>query len=191
MKVSWLAKLTKSLKIALAAVLAIALAQALGLANSTTAGIITILSIQGTKLETLKTAGKRALAFLCALLLAGVCYEALGYTVWAFGVFLLLFVLLCLTVRWQEAIAMDSVLVSHFLIQGCFWPLLSNEVLLFIVGTGFGILFNLHLRSRGEQFTRFSDRVDGLIKEILGQMARQLAGEAGSDRENDLSLIHI
>ncbi|MFG6355555.1 MAG: hypothetical protein K1W26_01835 [Acetatifactor sp.] len=185
MKVSWLAKLTKSLKIALAAVLAIALAQALGLANSTTAGIITILSIQGTKLETLKTAGKRALAFLCALLLAGVCYEALGYTVWAFGVFLLLFVLLCLTVRWQEAIAMDSVLVSHFLIQGCFWPLLSNEVLLFIVGTGFGILFNLHLRSRGEQFTRFSDRVDGLIKEILGQMARQLAGEAGSDREND------
>lgn len=185
MKVSWLAKLTKSLKIALAAVLAIALAQALGLANSTTAGIITILSIQGTKLETLKTAGKRALAFLCALLLAGVCYEALGYTVWAFGVFLFLFVLLCLTVRWQEAIAMDSVLVSHFLIQGCFWPLLSNEVLLFIVGTGFGILFNLHLRSRGEQFTRFSDRVDGLIKEILGQMARQLAGEAGSDREND------
>lgn len=181
MRCSWLEKLTKSLKIALAAVLAMALAQALGLENAVTAGIITILSIQGTKLETLKTAGKRALAFLCALLLAGACYGLLGYTVWAFGVYLFLFVLLCLAMRWQEAIAMDSVLVSHFLVKGCFWPLLGNEALLFIVGTGFGILVNLHLRSRREQFTRLSDRVDGLIKEILGEMARRLNGEYGSD----------
>lgn len=183
MRGSWLEKLTKSLKIALAAVLAMALAQALGLENAVTAGIITILSIQGTKLETLKTAGKRALAFLCALLLAGACYGLLGYTVWAFGVYLFLFVLLCLAMRWQEAIAMDSVLVSHFLVKGCFWPLLGNEALLFIVGTGFGILVNLHLRSRREQFTRLSDRVDGLIKEILGEMARRLNGEYGSDGE--------
>lgn len=183
MRGSWLEKLTKSLKIALAAMLAMALAQALGLENAVTAGIITILSIQGTKLETLKTAGKRALAFLCALLLAGACYGLLGYTVWAFGVYLFLFVLLCLAMRWQEAIAMDSVLVSHFLVKGCFWPLLGNEALLFIVGTGFGILVNLHLRSRREQFTRLSDRVDGLIKEILGEMARRLNGEYGSDSE--------
>lgn len=185
MRGSWLEKLTKSLKIALAAVLAMALAQALGLENAVTAGIITILSIQGTKLETLKTAGKRALAFLCALLLAGACYGLLGYTVWAFGVYLFLFVLLCLAMRWQEAIAMDSVLVSHFLVKGCFWPLLGNEALLFIVGTGFGILVNLHLRSRREQFTRLSDRVDGLIKEILGEMARRLNGEYGSDGEEN------
>lgn len=161
----------------MAAVLAIALAGELGLQYSTTAGIITILSIQGTKLETLKTAGKRALAFLCALALAGLCYGLMGYSVWAFGVYLFLFVLLCLVMRWQEAIAMDSVLVSHFLSQGVFFPLLGNEVLLFIVGTGFGILVNLHLRSRREQFTLASDRADQQIKGILGDMARWLAQE--------------
>lgn len=161
----------------MAAVLAIALAGELGLQYSTTAGIITILSIQGTKLETLKTAGKRALAFLCALALAGLCYGLMGYSVWAFGVYLFLFVLLCLVMRWQEAIAMDSVLVSHFLSQGVFFPLLGNEVLLFIVGTGFGILVNLHLRSRREQFTLASDRADRQIKGILGDMARWLAQE--------------
>lgn len=161
----------------MAAVLAIALASELGLQYSATAGIITILSIQGTKLETLKTAGKRALAFLCALALAGLCYGLLGYSVWAFGVYLFLFVLLCLVMRWQEAIAMDSVLVSHFLSQGVFFPLLGNEVLLFIVGTGFGILVNLHLRSRREQFTLASDRADQQIKGILGDMARWLAQE--------------
>lgn len=175
MKNSLLSKLARSLKIALAAVLAIALASELGLQYPTTAGIITVLSIQGTKLETLKTAGKRALAFLCALALAGLCYGLLGYSVWAFGVYLFLFVLLCLVMRWQEAIAMDSVLVSHFLSQGVFFPLLGNEVLLFIVGTGFGILVNLHLRSRREQFALASDRVDQQIKGILGDMARWLA----------------
>ncbi|MCM1120408.1 MAG: aromatic acid exporter family protein [bacterium] len=183
MKGSLLPKLTKSLKLALAAVLAIASSEALGLKYSATAGIITILSIQGTKLETLRTAGKRALAFLCALILAGACYGLLGYTVWAFGIYLFLFVLLCLVMRWQEAIAMDSVLVSHFWIQGCFFPLLWNEALLFIVGTGAGILVNLHLRGRREQFTRLSDRVDGLIREILGDMSRQLMRGSYSDGE--------
>jgi len=185
MKKSLIPKLTRSLKVALAAMLAIVLAEALGLQFPTTAGIITILSIQGTKLETFKTAGKRALAFLCALVLAGLCYALLGYGVWVFGIYLFLFVLLCLVMRWQEAIAMDSVLVSHFLSQGTFFPLLGNEVLLFVVGTGFGILVNLHLRSRREQFTLASDRVDGQIKTILGDMARLLAQEeksAGTSR---------
>ncbi|MDE5892204.1 MAG: hypothetical protein K2H45_04690, partial [Acetatifactor sp.] len=127
-----------------------------------------------------KTAGMLALAFLCALVLSGLGYGLLGYSVWAFGVYLFLFVLLCLAMGWQEAIAMDSVLVSHFLSQGAFFPLLGNEVLLFVVGTGFGILVNLHLRSRREQFTLASDRVDGQIKEILGDLARWLAWEERS-----------
>lgn len=175
MKKDLTSKMAKSLKIALAALLAAAVAEGLGLQYATTAGIITILSIQGTKLETFQTAGKRALAFLCALVLAWVCYETAGYNVWAFGVFLFLFVLLCLLMNWQEAIAMDSVLASHFLGQGAFFPLLGNEVLLFVVGTGFGILVNLHLRSRRERFTLVSDQVDGQIKEILGDMACCLA----------------
>ncbi|RAZ50924.1 hypothetical protein DK853_46715, partial [Klebsiella oxytoca] len=50
-------QLIKSLKIAAAAVAAIGLAGELGLAYSATAGIITVLSIQNTKRETLKSAG--------------------------------------------------------------------------------------------------------------------------------------
>ena len=167
----------KSLKIALAALLSIALAGELGLQYATTAGIITVLSIQGTKLETLKTAGKRALAFLCALLIAWLCFLVMGYTLWAYAVYLFLFAMLCLVMNWPEAISMDSVLISHFLSQGCFWPLLSNEVLLFVIGTGFGIVVNLHLRSRKEAFTKASDQVDRQIKGILGQMAQWLAAE--------------
>lgn len=173
----------KSLKIALAALLAIALAGELGLQYALAAGIITVLSIQGTKLETLKTAGKRALAFLCALLIAGLCYQLMGYTLWAYAVYLFLFAMVCLVMNWPEAIAMDSVLISHFLSQECFVPLLGNEILLFVIGTGFGIAVNLHLRSRKEAFTELSDQVDRQIKEILGDMAEQLAQEDESGGE--------
>ncbi len=107
-------------------------------------------------------------------MLAWACFETMGYNLGAFGAFLFFFVLLCLLMGWQEAIAMDSVLVSHFLGQGAFFSLLGNEMLLFAVGTGFGILVNLHLRSRRERFTLASDLVDGQIKEILGDMARCL-----------------
>lgn len=52
-------KVIKSIKIALATVLAIAIAGELGLNYSATAGIITVLSIQNTKRETLKSACNR------------------------------------------------------------------------------------------------------------------------------------
>ena len=107
--------IVKAFKIALAAVLSILTANLLGLKYAVTAGIITVLSIQNTKRETLKTARNRGLAFLCALVLAFLCYTLLGYRVSAFIIYLFFFALLCLSAGWGEAIAMDSVLISHFL----------------------------------------------------------------------------
>ena len=54
-------KWLKSIKFALASVIAIGLADLLGLNYATTAGIITILSIQNTKKETLKVALRRCM----------------------------------------------------------------------------------------------------------------------------------
>ena len=89
-------KLLRSLKIAAAALAAIALAGELGLNYSATAGIITVLSIRNTKKETLKSAVNRGLAFLCALLLAGIFFSFLGYGLGAFALYLFFFALLCL-----------------------------------------------------------------------------------------------
>ena len=107
----------KSVKITLAALLSLTLAGELGLQYSSTAGIITILSIQKTKRETVKSAARRGIAFLCALVLAAVSFAILGFTLPAFGVYLLLFTLLCLNMGWTEAITSVSVLVAHFLAE--------------------------------------------------------------------------
>lgn len=181
-KINWKPQIISSIKIAGAAAVSIALAGELGLKYSATAGIITVLSIGSTKRETLKTAGRRGLAFCCALLLAAACYGVLGYTLWAFAVYLLLFAFLCLCAGWGAAIAMDSVLISHFLSEQTMTPeLLLNEILLFLVGTAMGILVNLHLHKKEAAFERLSDEVDAQIKGILHRMSLWLPKEDKSE----------
>lgn len=170
--------LVKAFKIALAAVLSILTANLLGLRYAVTAGIITVLSIQNTKRETLKTARNRGLAFLCALILAFLCYSLFGFRVGAFIIYLFLFAFLCLSAGWGEAIAMDSVLISHFLTeQSLGREMFANEVLLFLIGTSFGILINLHLRKKEGEFDRLSIQVDDEIKGIVHRMAENLRRE--------------
>ena len=181
-KIDWKKQAVKSLKIALAAAIAIAVAGELGLKYSATAGIITVLSIGNTKRETLKTAVERGLAFLCALLLAAGCFGVFGYTLPGFTVYLLLFALLCLCVGWGAAIAMDSVLITHFLGEQSMAPVfLLNEVLLFFIGTGMGILVNMHLHRKEADFRRLSDEVDSQIKGILHRMSLWLPREDKSE----------
>ncbi len=178
---NWKERLIQSVKIAAAAVAAIALAGELGLKYSATAGIITVLSIRSTKRETLRSAGNRALAFLCAAGISSLCFRILGYNLRGFAVYLFLFAMLCLGAGWAEAIAMDSVLVTHFMTEGSMEvPLLVNEALLFVIGTSLGILVNLHLRKKTPEFDRLAAEADSQIQGILQRMSLWLPRE---DRE--------
>lgn len=68
---------------------AIAVASAIHLQFSATAGIIAILSLMGTKRETMKVALGRLMAYGAALLIAFVCFSLFGDGLLAFGIYLL------------------------------------------------------------------------------------------------------
>lgn len=181
-KIQWKAQLKKSLKIAGSAFVSIALAGELGLNYSSTAGILTILSIRNTKRETLKSAANRGLAFLFALVLSAACFRLIGYNLWAFAVFLLLFSLFVLSVGWGEALASVAVLVSHILAeQNMGLSEVANETMLFLIGTGMGILVNLHLHRNQDEFDKLAGEVDLQIKQILHRMSQWLPKEDKSD----------
>ena len=131
-------------KISVAAVLAIICAKALKLDFAVSAGIVAILSVQPTKKETLKTALARLLAFAVALVISIIFFNLLGFTVPVFFIYLAVFILICQWRGWLSAMAMDSVLISHFLTFGkSGLSEIINEVLLFIIGVAFGILVNI------------------------------------------------
>ncbi len=182
----WKAHLITSVKIAVAAVIAIAIAGELGLGYSASAGIITVLSIRNTKRETFQSAVNRGLAFLCAVGAAAVCFYIWGYTLLGFAVYLLIFALICLGAGWNEAIAMDSVLVTHFLTERSMAPqMLINELLLFLIGTTVGIVVNLHLHSKDEVFARLAGDADIQMKGILKRMSEWLLQEDKSEYGSD------
>lgn len=175
-------KWLKGLKLAVGAVLAITLAELLGLKYSSTAGIITILSIQNTKKETLQVAARRGEAFLCAVAVAAVCFHLLGFTIPAFAVYLFCFSCICLRFRWLEAISTDSVLISHLLTEQSMAPeLLLNETLLFLIGAGFGVLINLHLHGKKGEFEVLADQSDQLMRDALRLVRGQLTDEVDSE----------
>lgn len=177
---------TKGLKIAFACMLSILVAMIFRLDYAITAGIITILSIGNTKKETFRTARNRTLAFLCALLIAAVSFYGIGFNTIGFSVYILCFVMVCLLFHWQEAIAMDSVLISHVLAQGCFsWELLFNEGMLFLIGIGFGILVNMLLRRKNREFEALAMDVDNEMKGILERMSGRILTEDKSDYNGD------
>lgn len=169
-------------KISMAAIGAILLAELLHLDFTISAGIVAILSVQPTKKETFRTASNRFQAFGVALLLAFISFSLVGYTNAGFFVYLFCFIFACQWRGWASAMAMNSVLISHFLTFGRMDGLgLYNEILLFLIGTSCGCLANLHLHEDKDFMEKMEEETDGQIKLILMRMADLLLGNASAD----------
>lgn len=180
--IPWRQTALQAAKVALGASCAILLARALGLQSGMTAGIIAVLSIQGTRQETWRLAGERLAAFLCAAALSFGCFSLVGYTLAGFTLYLLLFAALCVLLGWLHALAMISVLVTHFVAAGeMTWPLLLNEALLLVLGAGCGMAVNLHLRPDEKRMLALRERMDGDMVAAL----RAVADAPGDDAPFD------
>ena len=173
---------TNTIKISVAAILAILCAQALKLDFAISAGIVAILSVQPTKKETLRTALARLLAFLVALVISVTLFNLLGFTSPVFFLYLAIFILVCQWRKWISAMAMDSVLISHFLSFGkTGLTEIKNEVLLFVLGVGFGILVNLLLHKKTDYIEELKNKTDQQIKLVLHRMALRIQNPALAD----------
>lgn len=167
--------IANTIKITIAAALAILCAQALKLDFSVSAGIVAILSVQPTKKETLRTALARFLAFAVAFAISIKLFNLLGFTTPVFFLYLAIFILVCQWRNWISAMAMDSVLISHFLSFGKTGPAeIKNELLLFVLGVGFGILVNLILHKKTNYIEELKNKTDGHIKHTLHRMAERI-----------------
>ena len=162
-------------KVAFAAICAILVANLLNLEFAVSAGIVAILSVQPTKKETLRTAFSRFLAFAIALVISGVLFNLIDFTVPLFFIYLIIFISICQWRGWISAMAMDSVLISHFLTFGKTGPSeVLNEVLLFVIGVGFGILVNLTLHKKNDYIEELKNQTDDKIKFVLHRMSLRI-----------------
>lgn len=171
-----------SIKMILAAVIAIWAASALKLDFAISAGVVAILTIQPTKKETIRLAAGRLCAFAVALMLAYVCFKLLGYTINAFILYLMIYIIICQMLSWNNALTMNSVLISHFVTHGVMDRYtVGNEASIFVIGVSCGIIANLHLRKRVDYIESLKKATDEQMIKILSRMSDRIMNKDISD----------
>lgn len=179
--------LHRTIKLVLATCLAAWAANFLGLAYSTSAGIIAILSISDTRRSTLKLAQNRFLSTLLALAVGSLSFHFLGFNLIALALYITVYVPLAFHLGWEIGITPSTVLVTHLLLEtSTSWPLLGNELALFLIGTGFALLANLYMPSRHEEIDGYHEQVEEQLKKILLRFEYFLKS---GDGRNDATLI--
>ena len=165
----------KIIKTGIGATSAIWLAQLIGLKYSVAAGIITILSIQNTRRESVLIALRRLGATVIALSLGSVVLNLLGFNAVSFGVYLILFIPLAVKAKVVEGIVPASVLVTHLLGEGyTSITLLGNELLLMIVGAGIALLVNMYMPNLEEDLIREKQKLEKNMFDIFIKMENAL-----------------
>lgn len=185
-------RLFRVAEITLGCCLAIALAAGLGLQNSVSAGIITILSISETKRETLRSGMQRLLSFALAIAIAYAAFSLLGYGLLAFGVYFFAYALCLYTLRLQSSLPICTVLISHFWLAGHMEPwLIANEGLLMLIGSGIGIALNLFLPRNVDEIRAAQRRIEDILRACFLHLSLALAEPAAdAPIEDDLDTLH-
>lgn len=176
-------KFLRVLKIAIGSTLAIIIANLLHLKYSTSAGIITLLTIQDTKRETLSVAGKRVLAYFISIVTAYIVFHIWGYHITVFAIYLFIFVFVCFLFGLQDALSICAVITTHFLMEKNMGPMLiENETMLLIVGMGSGVILNLYMLDRKHEILADQVAVEDDMRALICTIADNLI-ERGREAE--------
>ncbi len=171
-------RLLKALKIAVGCCAAVLLARLLGLQNSTSAGVITLLSILDTRRDTFRLVGRRFLSFFLALAAALIAFPSLHYGVLAFGVFLFCYTFVCYSLELYEGLSSNVVLTAHFWTAGSLSPsLICNELLLLLIGSVVAILINSYMQDISGLVRRDQAFIDRAMRTVLLSISDRLEGQ--------------
>jgi len=142
--VKWKKLLFRAIKIAVGSSVAIYVAQKLNLDYATSAGSIALLTIVTTKWETLQLSLYRVISFFGAVFFGWLFFNHF-FSEWiAYGIFILLTVVLCELVGWKATISVNAVIGTHFLSTHNFTlDFIWNEFLLVLIGISVAIILNL------------------------------------------------
>ena len=175
------------IKTAIGATIAILLSDAIGLKYGTAAGVITILSIQSTKRQSIEMAINRLVATFIALGIATLLFGTLGHHTLVFGIYLTMFIPIAAKLKVGEGIVPASVLVTHLLTsEEVTVALLINEILLVVIGAGVALILNLYMPSIEKHLYTIRNQIERDMYELFMDMAKALEKRSVSIEEGML-----
>ncbi|MCI7768539.1 MAG: aromatic acid exporter family protein [Oscillospiraceae bacterium] len=162
----------KIAKITAGAVISAAIAYALELEFAVSAGVICLLTIQDTRKETVKITLKRLISFCMVTALCTVIFGVFGFGFISLGAVLGLFLIFCGVFDMGEALAMNSVIATHYFASGDVSAhMMINELALLTAGAGIGVILNIFMPSGIRRIRRIQTETDERIRTILKRMS--------------------
>jgi uncharacterized membrane protein YgaE (UPF0421/DUF939 family) len=161
----------RTLKTAIGTALSIIIAQAVGLDNSVSAGILTILCVQVTKMKSLEASWHRFLACILAMVFAVAFFEGIGYHPLVIGLLLLFFIPTVVMFKAREGVVSSSVILLHIYSAGQISvSLLVSEFEIIIIGIGVALLMNLYMPSVERKLDEYQQKVEEKFKIIFHEI---------------------
>ena len=165
----------RTLKTALGASVAIAIAQYFDLQFFTAAGILTILCIQPTKRKSVHAVYTRIVSSLVGMAYAFTFFGIFGYHAAVLGVVLLLFIPTIVSLGVAEGFVSSAVIMMHVFFTANFtFDLLINEMLLMVIGFGMGLIVNMYMPDIQKGIEAHRENIEELFKIILAEIASYL-----------------
>lgn len=170
----------RTIKTALGTTISILLAQALGLANYASAGILTILCIKPTKVKSVKASWDRLLACVIAMAFSALFFEIFAYHPLIIGLMLLVFIPTAVWVKAQEGIVSSSVIILHIYMAGhVTFGLILNELAIILIGVGVALLMNLYMPSVENKLIEYREKVEANFYQIMKEVVHYLRTNDG------------
>ena len=165
----------RTLKTALGASVAIAIAQYLELNFYTAAGILTILCIQPTKRKSVHAVYTRIVSSLVGMTFAFVFFEIFGYHAAVLGIVLILFIPTIVSLGVAEGFVSSAVIMMHVFFTANFTlDLFINELLLMAIGFGMGLIVNMYMPDIKKDILAYQGKTEQLFAKILAEIAGYL-----------------
>lgn len=184
---------SRILKTAAGAGLAMYIAQLLGLNFYGSAGIITILCLETSKRRSLSQAINRTLACFLALLVGGVLFELAGYNPLTFSILILIFLPILIQMHLNGGFITSVVILLHiYTLKTISVPIITNEVLLVLIGTIIALILNSFMPNLEKQLSTIQEEIETRFKTILYEYAMYLEkGDQGWDGKEMVELESI
>ena len=172
----------KALKIAAGSGIAIVAAEFLQLSYATSAGIITLLTVQDTKQDTIQLTVDRILSFLLCVGLIYICFHFPPAGWVNYIVYILLMVVCCCLLGWQNTISVNAVMGTHYLMTPDYsLNFALNELTLILIGTGLALGMNWLMPSYRKKIREDVKTAEQAMKKVLTEMAEYLEEKKSSE----------
>ncbi|MEK5232407.1 aromatic acid exporter family protein [Lysinibacillus sp. FSL K6-0232] len=165
----------RTLKTAIGAAIAIAIAQYFDLASYASAGILTILCIQPTKKRSIHAAYTRLAASMIGMVFAFGSFELFSYHPLTLAGMLLVFIPTIVSLKITDGFISSAVIMMHIYAAGSFsLPLVYNELALMAIGYGTGLAVNMYMPDIQKELNYYRVKIEELYSKIFFEVANYL-----------------